>query len=236
MNLSIDVISGWPGIARVGDDQLRALAVDAADRRRQPAHVHEHVVVIERAVQHRRAAVHDLLGAGQRQPEHVRHRLAPEAVAVAVTELADVVVGHALVGVPGAAGGDDRRGIEVEGARRLVEDADAGAPVGIALGVAASRSGSPWSAGSAAGRSSPLSSIALTFCTALSISSVTLWNIPSAAEAMTMSTRGRSSCARRNDLDVDDLVAVVPDRPGARAGRRSATRARPRAASSRRPR
>jgi hypothetical protein len=97
MNLSIDVISGLPG-SRVFVTRVSGLfsSVDVADRGRQPAHVHEHVVVIERAVEHRRAAVDDLLGARQRQTEHVFHRLAPEAVAVAVAELAEIVVGHPL--------------------------------------------------------------------------------------------------------------------------------------------
>src|SRR5690606_23360493 len=73
-----------PRIARIGDHQLGRGAVEAADRRSEAAHVHVHVVVIERAVEHRRVGVDDGVGARQREPEHVRHRLSPIAVAIAV--------------------------------------------------------------------------------------------------------------------------------------------------------
>ena len=54
-----------------------------------------------------------------------------------MAHLRQVLVGHRPVAVPGAARRGDARRVEVERARRLVEDPHPGAPVGLLLGVSA---------------------------------------------------------------------------------------------------
>ena len=104
----------------------------------------------------------------------------------------------------------DLRGVQVERAGRLVEDPHARALVRVLFRIAQPRSAPRASRDSAGARSSRPPRSPSPACTALSISSVTLLNMPSAALAITMSTRGRFSWLARDHFDVDDLVALVP--------------------------
>src|SRR5690606_30446695 len=116
--------AGQSGSARIAGVRYQhggGGAPDPAYRSGQATHVHEDVVVIERAIEIGRTAVNDLLDTGKRETERVLHRLAPEAVAETVAHLLDVVVGHAEIAIPGAAGAGDAGGIEVVTARWFVE-------------------------------------------------------------------------------------------------------------------